>query len=261
MLKVDIEHENLEFNFTFNSNELVAVVGDSGSGKTTLLRVIAGLEEVNGEIVLDGEHWLNNKRSLSPQKRSVGFVMQDYGLFENMSVLENLLFVSNDIELVKRLLTIVDLQNLQNRYPNSLSGGQKQRVALARAIVAKPKVLLLDEPLSALDSKMRKRLQEYILILHKEFHLITILVSHDLKEVQKLASRVVTIDSARIKDILKINKEESLIKGKVVDKSSNGNSYTLAVELLGDIKIFSVKEDIFNKYSLNDYIDIDWSIR
>ncbi|MBD3796395.1 MAG: ATP-binding cassette domain-containing protein, partial [Campylobacterales bacterium] len=168
------------------------------SGKTTLLRTLAGLENANGTIRLENSFWLNEKMSLAPQKREIGFLFQDYALFENMTVMENLLFVQKDKTLAQHLLEATELTELKHRLPNQLSGGQKQRVALARALMRKPKILLLDEPLSALDPDMRTKLQNEILTLHKEFNITTFMVSHDPSEIYRLASRVIVLDQGKI---------------------------------------------------------------
>ena len=191
---------NLDINLSLQNGEFVALSGDSGSGKTTLLRVLAGLEEAFGEIIVDGEIWLNEKIKKLIQKRDIGFVFQDYALFPNLSVIDNLLYVKKDKDLAKQLLSLTDLYELKNRYPNSLSGGQKQRVSLCRALMKRPKILLMDEPLSALDPHMRLKLQDEILTLHKEFKTTTIMVSHDPSEMYKLASRVLVLKDGKIID-------------------------------------------------------------
>jgi len=189
---------DLDVNLEIKQNDFVSLTGLSGSGKTTLLRVLAGLEESRGTIEVDGQIWQNEKISLSPQKRQIGFVFQDYALFTNMSVKENLLYVKNDIKLANKLLQITELEELENRLPNSLSGGQKQRVSLCRAMMNHPKLLLMDEPLSALDSGMRTKLQNEILILHKEFGTTTVMVSHDPSEIYRLSNRVIVLEQGKI---------------------------------------------------------------
>ena len=191
---------NLDINLSLQNGEFVALSGVSGSGKTTILRIVAGLEEAFGEIIVDGEIWLNEKIKKPIQKRDIGFVFQDYALFPNLSVIDNLLYVKKDKDLAKQLLSLTDLYELKNRYPNSLSGGQKQRVSLCRALMKRPKILLMDEPLSALDPHMRLKLQDEILTLHKEFKTTTIMVSHDPSEMYKLASRVLVLKDRKIID-------------------------------------------------------------
>ncbi len=189
----------LDASFVVEPKSFVALSGVSGSGKTTLLRMIAGLETPQeGEFVVDGEVWFDKKTNLPPQKRKIGFVFQDYALFPNMSVQENLLYAQNDKVLAEKLIKMVELDELKNRKPEHLSGGQKQRVALARALMRSPKLLLLDEPLSALDPKMRGKLQDELLSIHNEFGITTILVSHDHAEIYKLANRVITLENGKI---------------------------------------------------------------
>ncbi|MGJ0323556.1 ABC transporter ATP-binding protein [Aliarcobacter cryaerophilus] len=220
---------NLDINLSLQNGEFVALSGVSGSGKTTLLRVLAGLEEAFGEIIVDDEIWLNEKIKKPIQKRDIGFVFQDYALFENLSVIDNLLYVKKDKDLAKQLLSLTDLYELKNRYPNSLSGGQKQRVSLCRALMKRPKILLMDEPLSALDSHMRLKLQDEILTLHKEFKTTTIMVSHDPSEMYKLASRVLVLKDGKIID-------DGLPKD-ILLKTQGSQKFSFEGELLDIIKV------------------------
>ena len=206
MIKIDISKKlhgsngemNLNINLDIKEGDFVALSGRSGSGKTTLLRILAGLEEAKGTIKVANELWLDGKRALAPQKRKIGYVFQEYALFPNMSVEENLLFVNKERELADHLLEMTELRELRNRLPNTLSGGQQQRVSLCRAMMNRPKLLLMDEPLSALDPSMRTKLQNEILTLHKEFGTTTIMVSHDPSEIYRLASRVLVLDQGTI---------------------------------------------------------------
>ncbi|NOQ30341.1 MAG: ATP-binding cassette domain-containing protein [Helicobacteraceae bacterium] len=216
MIKIDINKKlhgsnadmQLKVDLEIKENEFVALSGESGSGKTTLLRVLAGLEEAEGTIQVGSQIWQDSKSSLAPQKREIGFVFQDYALFDNMSVGQNLLFVNKDQNLCDHLLSITGMSELKKRSPNTLSGGQKQRVSLCRAMMKRPKLLLMDEPLSALDPYMRSKLQREILTLHKEFGTTTIMVSHDPSEIYRLSSRVIVLNQGQIindgsaKDIL-----------------------------------------------------------
>ena len=192
------ENMKLEAAFSVQEGEFIALRGKSGSGKTTLLRILAGLEDAQGEIIVENETWLSKVATLPPQKRCIGFVFQDYALFENMTIEQNLLFVQKDKALAAHLLELTELTALKERYPNALSGGQKQRVSIARALMKRPKILLLDEPLSALDPQMRNKLQNELLTLHKEFGTTTIMVSHDPSEIYKLASRVIELENGKI---------------------------------------------------------------
>jgi len=224
MIRLDIKKKLNEFildvKFNVKKNEFIAISGVSGSGKSTILRIIAGLERAKGEVIVDNEVWQNKKLFLPPQKREVGFVFQDFALFPNMSILENLLYVKKDIDFANYLLKLVELEELKNRYPNSLSGGQKQRVALARALMRKPKILLLDEPFSALDEKLREKLQNYIIKLHNKFNLTTIIVSHSTSEIYKLANRVININRGKIEAKV-IKKDKNQIVLELNDDSIN----------------------------------------
>ncbi len=189
---------DLNVNLQIKEHDFIAITGLSGSGKTTLLRILAGLEESSGSITIGDEIWQDDKTILAPQKRKIGFVFQDYALFPNMSVLENLLFVKKDKELADELLELTELTELKDRLPSTLSGGQKQRVSLCRTMMNKPKLLLLDEPLSALDPAMRTKLQSEILSLHKKFGTTTIMVSHDPSEIYRLSNRVIELKHGNV---------------------------------------------------------------
>lgn len=192
------------FELTIADGEFITLFGPSGAGKTTLLRMIAGLEQPDsGTIHVDGEVWFDSakKINLPPQKRSIGFVFQDYALFPTMSVRDNLLFAVQSVQQrhnVDELIELIELTALADRLPQSLSGGQKQRVALARALVLHPKILLLDEPLSALDPSMRQKLQDELAQVHERLGVTTLLVSHDIAETVKLSDRLAAIESGKI---------------------------------------------------------------
>lgn len=205
---------NLDVKLEIQKGAFIALMGESGSGKTTLLRVLAGLEKAEGKIEVEGVSWLGEQKMIACQERQIGFVFQDYALFDNMTVEENLLFVSDDKALAQKLLALTELNALSSRNVKNLSGGQKQRVSLCRAIMNKPKLLLMDEPLSALDAKMRVKLQEEIAKLHKAFGITTIMISHDTEASYALADRIVVLGQGKvIKDGLK---EEILQKTSTV---------------------------------------------
>lgn len=188
----------LNVELSIKEQDFIALSGQSGSGKTTLLRILAGLEEAKGSIRLGDDIWLDEKNSLPTQKRGIGFVFQDYALFANMSVEQNLLYVKKDKVLAKHLLELTHLSELKDRLPSTLSGGQKQRVSLCRALMNRPRLLLMDEPLSALDPTMRTQLQEDILKLHHEFGTTTIMVSHDPSEIYRLANKVFVLNQGKV---------------------------------------------------------------
>ena len=210
----------LDVNLEIQKGEFVVLMGESGSGKTTLLRILAGLEKAEGNIAVEDVVWLGRYKILPPQQREIGFVFQDYALFDNMSVEENLLFVDNDKILAKRLLEMTELSRLVSRNVKGLSGGQKQRVSLCRAMMKKPKLLLMDEPLSALDPAMRTKLQGEIRKLHKTFGITTIMVSHDTDVSYHLADRIVVLNHGKI--IADGTPKEILLK-------TSTETYTLSV--------------------------------
>ncbi|MGC8114501.1 ABC transporter ATP-binding protein [Metapseudomonas otitidis] len=183
--------------------EFVTLLGPSGCGKSTLLRCIAGLTEVDGgQILLDGQDLV----PLSPQKRGIGMVFQSYALFPNMTAAQNVAFglrmqkVGKDdsARRVQEALAMVELDQHAERYPHQLSGGQCQRVALARSLVTRPRLLLLDEPLSALDARIRKHLREQIRSIQQELGLTTIFVTHDQEEALTLSDRIFLMNAGRI---------------------------------------------------------------
>ena len=194
----------LDVSLAFEKGQFIAIYGNSGAGKTTILRILAGLTEAEKvNIKVGDEIWDDSlkKFHLPVQKRSIGFVFQDFALFPNLTVKENLEFAlskNDSTQIVSELIELMELESLQNSKPQNLSGGQKQRVALARAIVRKPEILLLDEPLSALDDEMRFKLQDYILKIHQKYQLTTLMISHSIAEIFKLSDKVIVIDKGKI---------------------------------------------------------------
>ena len=188
------------------SGSLVALLGPSGSGKSTLLRLIAGLEQADG-----GRVWITGEEATdrSVQDRQVGFVFQHFALFKHRTVRQNVAF---GLELrrwkkeairrrVDELLELVQLKGYGGRYPSQLSGGQRQRVALARALAVQPRVLLLDEPFSALDAKVRKELRAWLRNLHEEMQVTTVIVTHDQEEAMEVADRIVVMNEGHVEQI------------------------------------------------------------
>jgi len=192
------------------TGELVALLGPSGCGKTTLLRIIAGMETADsGQVLFAGEEATH----VHARDRNVGFVFQHYALFRHMTVFENVAFGlrvkarrlrPGEAEIRRRvadLLKLVQLDWLADRYPSQLSGGQRQRIALARALAVEPRVLLLDEPFGALDTKVRKELRRWLRRLHDEMHISSVFVTHDQEEALEVADRVVVMNQGRIEQI------------------------------------------------------------
>jgi sulfate transport system ATP-binding protein len=220
---------------TIGGGELVALLGPSGSGKTTLLRIIAGLESPDdGSILLHGEESTQHSAS----KRGIGFVFQHYALFRHMTIFENVAFglrvQSRQLrssrrvirERVQELLHLVQLDSYAQMYPEQLSGGQRQRVALARALAVKPKVLLLDEPFSALDAKVRKELRDWLRRIHDELHVTTVLVTHDQEEALEVADRVAILNQGRL--------EQTGTPQSIYDKPASPFVYNF----LGNVNLF-----------------------
>jgi molybdate transport system ATP-binding protein len=194
---------NLSIKTTIQIGELVALFGPSGAGKTTLLRILSGLANPDKGIVKFGNTvWFDSHKqiNITPQNRNVSLMFQDYALFPNMSVEQNIQFAqpAKNKKMVSELLSAFGLSEFKKHKPIGLSGGQKQRVALARALARKPQLLLLDEPLSALDAEMRIMLQNEIAQAHQLSGATTIMVSHDLNEVFRLATHVLSIENGSI---------------------------------------------------------------
>lgn len=191
------------------ANEILVLLGPSGSGKTTFLQCIAGLvRQDGGKIELKDRVLFDSGRgiNLSPRERRVGYVFQDYLLFPHMTIWKNVLYGCRGKkqacwDKAQKVLEMVGIAHLKDRFPGQISGGEKQRAALARALMAEPEILLLDEPLSALDPLTRYRLQKELIDLHKKMNIPFILVTHDVREAHLLGHRVITLEKGRITDI------------------------------------------------------------
>jgi sulfate transport system ATP-binding protein len=224
-----------DINLNVASGELVALLGPSGCGKTTLLRIIAGLETPDsGTVLLAGE----DTTEVAVREKNVGFVFQHYALFRRMTVFENVAFglrvqkgkakpsKQEIIDRVNHLLGMVQMDWAVNRMPSQLSGGQRQRVALARALATSPKVLLLDEPFSALDAKVRLELRRWLRKLHDEIAITTLFVTHDQEEALELADRIVVINKGVI--------EQQGTPEEVYDNPANAFVHNF----LGNVNVF-----------------------
>lgn len=238
-------HVLKDINLTVEKGQLVTLLGPSGCGKSTLLRCLAGLEIVtSGKVFLDG----NDITEVSPRARGIGMVFQQYSLFPNLSTFQNVAFglkmkkeTGKEIESkVKKILDLVGLTDKIDQYPAQLSGGQQQRVALARAIVTEPKVLLLDEPLSAIDALLRRNLQIEIRRIQKDLNITTVFVTHDQDEAMVMSDMIHLFNIGFI--------EQS---GTAVDLYSRPRT-RFAATFIGNYNIFSAAE--FGK-AVNEKLD------
>lgn len=239
----------LDLQLTIEKGEFVTLFGESGAGKTSTLRMLSGLLRPDSGTIEVGEAtWFSSQENidLKPQQRKVGYVFQDYALFPNMNVRQNLEYAlqkNQDRAIIEELLEFAELGELQQRKPETLSGGQKQRVALARALVQRPEILILDEPLSALDLKMRIKLQEYLLKVHKKYKLTTILVSHDIAEIVKLSDSVFELQNGSVvkkgtaTDFFGLNKTSAKFRfsGEVLKIQKEDVLYVISVLIGNDI--------------------------
>jgi putative spermidine/putrescine transport system ATP-binding protein len=190
-------------NFAFEKGEFISLLGPSGCGKTTILRMIAGFERpTSGSIRVDGEEITH----LKPNQRKLGMVFQAYALFPNLTVGDNIAFglkiagmpADQRRARVEEMLKLIGLPGFEKRFPYEMSGGQQQRVALARAIAPKPRLLLLDEPLSALDAKIRVSLREEIRAIQQDLGITTVFVTHDQEEAMSISDRIVVMNAGNI---------------------------------------------------------------
>ena len=237
-----------DIDFTIEQGEFVTLLGPSGCGKSTLLRSLAGLNPVDsGVIAVDGEDITDQ----APQQRGIGMVFQSYALFPNMTAFDNIAFGLKMKKLaadqiathVAKVIALVDLQGKEQHYPHQLSGGQRQRVALARALVVRPRILLLDEPLSALDAKIRKRLRQQIRDIQKELNLTTVFVTHDQEEAMTMSDRIFLMN-----------------KGQIVQQGSPESIYTQPANefVAGFMGHYNLVDAIHAKRLFN--IDTDWKV-
>lgn len=210
------EHVKIDFDFECEKGEMSCILGSSGCGKSTILNIIAGLEQNDDfkkrdeknlhddslKIILDGNHIEN----LPPQKRGIGMVFQSGALFNHLNVCDNVSYslVAHGMKkkearaMAREYLSNFDLQGMEKRMPQTLSGGEKQRVALARTLITNPKLVLLDEPLSALDADLRKRLAAQIKSWQKEFGFTAIMVTHDEAEAESIADKIIRLSRKEI---------------------------------------------------------------
>ena len=193
-------------NLKVKEGDFVAITGASGSGKTSLLRAICGLETPNeGQIILDNSIIFNKDVSIPTEKRNIGLVIQEKVLFPHMNTRQNIEFGiskrKNRSELSSDIMKKLKIQKLSEKYPHQLSGGESQRVALARSIVMKPKLLLLDEPFSGLDTELKATIYPVIKTILEENNITCLMVTHDLEEVKALADKLLKLESGKLLEI------------------------------------------------------------
>ena len=193
-------------NLKVKEGDFVAITGASGSGKTSLLRAICGLETPNeGQIILDNSIIFNKEVSIPTEKRNIGLVIQEKVLFPHMNTRQNIEFgiskSKNRSELSSDIMKKLKIQKLSEKYPHQLSGGESQRVALARSIVMKPKLLLLDEPFSGLDTELKTTIYPVIKTILEENNITCLMVTHDLEEVKALADKLLKLESGKLLEI------------------------------------------------------------
>ncbi len=262
--------QKLDIEIQLEKGQFVTLYGKSGAGKTSILRMLAGLLRPEaGHIQVKGQQWYDHNKNifLSPQKRQLGLLFQDYALFPNMSVRENLLFAlpkGQPDAIIAELIELMELRELQNRRPNRLSGGQQQRVALARALVQKPPLLLLDEPLSALDQEMRLKLQEYLLEIHQKYGLTTILVSHEPNEILRLSDTVYVIEQGRLvntcapKELFADMAMQSLsCTGTILSLFEEGGRVTVKMSIQDQTVLHRVEKEKARDWSVGQDVQIE----
>lgn len=202
MLKCNIEKKlnhfvlNAEF---IVENQILCIMGESGSGKTSILNSIAGLLIPDkGEIILDDNILFSDKINLKPQERNIGYVFQDYALFPNLSVKDNIFFMNPDKNYTNSLIEKLGIEYLLGNFPNTLSGGEKQKVSIVRALANKPRLLLMDEPFSSIDEKFKNKFYEELIEIKKSLDIPIIMVTHNRHEAEILSDRLIFIDKGRI---------------------------------------------------------------
>lgn len=202
MLKCNIEKKlnhfvlNAEF---IVENQILCVMGESGSGKTSILNSIAGLLTPDkGEIILDDNILFSDKINLKPQERNIGYVFQDYALFPNMSVKDNIFFMNPDKNYTNSLIEKLGIEYILGNFPNTLSGGEKQKVSIVRALANKPRLLLMDEPFSSIDEKFKNKFYEELIEIKKSLGIPIIMVTHNRHEAEILSDRLIFIDKGKI---------------------------------------------------------------
>ncbi|MGO3751577.1 MAG: sulfate/molybdate ABC transporter ATP-binding protein [Peptoniphilaceae bacterium] len=205
-------HFDLELDIRIG-NEILAIIGESGSGKTMLLKIISGIEKADkGYIKVENDIYFDKDRKIDMkiQERKVGFLFQNYALYPHLTVIENLLIVkdkqNDSYEEARNLLKVFKIEHLENIYPSEISGGEKQRVALARMIFSKPKIILMDEPFSALDTNLKWEIEKDLIIFLKEYKRPTIFVTHNIDEALRISDKILLLKKGKVIDFGDKNK-------------------------------------------------------
>ena len=248
---------SLNADFIVPKGQICALYGASGAGKTSILRIIAGLERASGYCKKGAKIYFDKQCYLPPQKRNVGFLFQDYALFENYDVLGNLLFAKKDKDRADFLLDLCGIYSKKHAKISTLSGGEKQRVALSRALMREPELLLLDEPFSALDSISKIQLSEYLLKAHESLKSTILLISHDKAEIYKLCSLIIEVKNGKTQKIRSkadFFSSDTGILARILDILSPNEALVLIGELSQKIKLKNA-----NSFAKNDEIVINLS--
>lgn len=262
----------LDISCGIETGRFVGLRGVSGAGKTSILRMLAGfLNPDDGFVRFNGEVWFDKtgEVNMPPQKRKVGFVFQDHALFPNMTVKQNLQFAlkrNEPQDFIDELMTVTELESLGKRNIQTLSGGQKQRVALARALVRKPGLLLLDEPLSAIDSELREKLQDILIEIHQRYNVTTVLVSHDVMELARLSDEIFFIENGLIKKHgtpaeIFFNRPASAgiqLSGSISEITKEGSDYCLYVAIGDELIRHTIGETEIKDFAKGDKVIISY---
>ena len=273
MIKINIRkklisEENpliIDINTNIESQSFVGLFGKSGAGKTSILKILIGVMNPDeGEILIDNKVIFSSAKKINipTQKRGIGMVFQDYALFPHLNVYKNIGFGlknKKNKNAIDEIIKLMELKNIYHLYPHQLSGGQKQRVALARAIICNDnKILLLDEPLSALDNETREKLQNEIINWHKYFNLTTILVSHNINEIHKLSNRVLRIQDGKIINDFEIDNDlkNIALNAEIINVDEKENNMQILKVKIKNCE-FKIQNSGNEKFSIGEKIIIE----
>ena len=281
------------FSMKLIKGEVVSLLGPSGCGKTTLLRLASGIEKVQyGEIKLNNEIISSSKVHLNPEKRVIGYVFQDCALFPHLTILQNIFFGLNKIEIInqtkkiKNLMNEINISDLSDYYPHELSGGQQQQVALVRAMASNPNLILLDEPYSNLDSRLKEKIRDQMLHILREYDISALLVTHDPEEAMFMSDKIGVLNNGKVEQfgspidlylrpktsfIAEFFGEINILEGKVVNGkvntllgsfkcSKNLNNHNVKVVIRNEaIKLYSGEKNILKTFNKDNFIISSYS--